>query len=278
MNLQECEVLLTAAIERGVCKGSADAARRYLDAGDVEGFERVCRGNYEWLQDMKIAYTLTDGPAERWYSNGQMRGQSNYFGGQMHGECTWWYFGGQALEQSNYVNGQLHGECTWWYDDGQMCEQLNYVNGKLHGECAWWYRNGQMRKQANYANGNLHGECTLWYPGGQVCERSNYVNGKLHGKYTRWDSDGRLIERFNYVYGQRPGCTTRRQINKKMNEASSFLLPIKINYTMTSKMTFRRKRSRLLMAVLILISWSFMLATIGAAVFLGTAHAAIHIR
>jgi uncharacterized protein len=89
----------------------------------------VCRGNYDWLKDYGIDYVLTDGPAEGWYSNGQM------------------------IEQLNYVNGKLHGKCTWWYVTGQICEHSNYVNGKLHGECTWWYISGQMREQSTYING-----------------------------------------------------------------------------------------------------------------------------
>jgi MORN repeat variant len=153
MNLQECEVLLAAAIKRKACKGNADAARRYLDAGDVEGFERVCRGNYDWLKDYGIDYVLTDGPAEGWHDDGQMREQFNYFNGELRGEYTRWYPDGQMQEQSNYVNGKLHGECMWWHIDGRMSERLSYVNGKLHGACTRWNSDGQMSGQSNYVNG-----------------------------------------------------------------------------------------------------------------------------
>jgi MORN repeat variant len=129
MNLQECEAILAAAIERDACKSNADAARRYLDAGDVKGFERVCRGNHGWLEDNGIHYVLTDGAAERWYVNGQMLAQFNYLNGKLHGEYTWWDSDGQMCEQSNYANGKRHGEYTWWENDGRVREKSNYVNG-----------------------------------------------------------------------------------------------------------------------------------------------------
>jgi antitoxin component YwqK of YwqJK toxin-antitoxin module len=129
MNLKDCEVLLAAAIEHKACKGNADAARRYLDAGDVEGFERVCRGNYWWLKYRKIAYILTDGVAETRYANGQMSEQFNYFNGTLHGERTQWYPDGQVCEQANYANGRLHGKYAHWDSDGQVLEQSNYING-----------------------------------------------------------------------------------------------------------------------------------------------------
>jgi MORN repeat variant len=153
LNLQDCEALFAAAIKRKACKGNADAARRYLDAGDVEGFERVCRGNYDWLRYNGIAYVLTDGAAENWDDNGQMR------------------------VQSQYVNGDRHGKCMRWHANGQVCRQANYINGRLHGECTWWYVNGQMREQSIYFDGQLHGECTCWYHDGQMCEQANYANG-----------------------------------------------------------------------------------------------------
>jgi MORN repeat variant len=129
MNLKECETILATAIKLGACKGNADAARRYLDAGDAEGFERVCRGNYRWLEAAGIAYVLTDGVAERWHDNGRMYAQSTYVSGKPHGEYFWWHVNGQMGEKSNYVNGKTHGECTWWYSDGQMREQASYVDG-----------------------------------------------------------------------------------------------------------------------------------------------------
>jgi antitoxin component YwqK of YwqJK toxin-antitoxin module len=129
MNLEECETILAAAIKRKACKGNADMAKKYLDAGDVEGFERVCRGNRKWLEDKGIAYVLTDGAAERWHYNGQVFEQFNYLNGRRHGECTWWYPNGQMLEQSNYVGGNRHGKCTCWNSDGRLLEQANYVNG-----------------------------------------------------------------------------------------------------------------------------------------------------
>jgi antitoxin component YwqK of YwqJK toxin-antitoxin module len=153
MNLKECEAIFSAAIKKNLFKGNADAARRYLDAGNVEGFERVCRGNFWWFEDKDIAYALTDGPAENWYDNGQMR------------------------EQSSYVNGKRHGEYTWWYPDGRVCKQLNYANGEMHGKYTWWYIGGQMRVQANYDDGHLHGKYTWWDEDGKVLEQLNYVNG-----------------------------------------------------------------------------------------------------
>jgi antitoxin component YwqK of YwqJK toxin-antitoxin module len=177
MKMQECEILLAAAIKRAACKGDVNAARRYLDAGDVEGFERVCRGNSALFQVAGVPSVLTDGAVERWYVNGQKREQSNYLNGQLHDECTWWYSDGQIREQSNYVNGSRHGECTWWYANGQVCRQSNYVNGQLRGESTWWYPDGQMREQLNYANGEIHGEYTWWDEDGKVLKQLNFVNG-----------------------------------------------------------------------------------------------------
>jgi antitoxin component YwqK of YwqJK toxin-antitoxin module len=177
LNLQDCETLLAAAIEKGICKGDADAARRYLDAGDVEGFERICRGNDALFEVMGVPYVLTDGTAERWHDNGQLKATYFYVNGKLRGKYLWRYDNGQMREQSNYVEGEMHGKSTRWHDNGQVREKANYVNGQMHGQSTWWYDNGQMRQKSNYINGEMHGQSTWWDEDGQVCKQSTYING-----------------------------------------------------------------------------------------------------
>lgn len=64
MNINECRTIYEAACKANACEGNIQAAKRYLDAGDVEGFERVCRGNWQFLQDNGIEYSLTNGMRE----------------------------------------------------------------------------------------------------------------------------------------------------------------------------------------------------------------------
>jgi antitoxin component YwqK of YwqJK toxin-antitoxin module len=129
MNLQDCEAILAAAIKKNLFKGDLNAARRYLNAGDVEGFERVCRGNYEWLKYKDIAYVLTDGSAENWHDNGLICGHFNYVNGKLHGECMWWHNNGQLGNQLSYVDGDPHGQHMRWHADGKLFEQSTYING-----------------------------------------------------------------------------------------------------------------------------------------------------
>jgi antitoxin component YwqK of YwqJK toxin-antitoxin module len=129
MDISRCKRILDAVSWGLAFRGDISAMKRYFNAGDVDGFERVCRGSHEWLRNRGIAYDLTDGAAECWYDNGQMCEQLNFINGRLHGQRTWWYDNGQLLEQSNYVNGRLHGQSTCWHEDGKVIKQSNYDNG-----------------------------------------------------------------------------------------------------------------------------------------------------
>jgi hypothetical protein len=76
MNLEECEAILAAVIKNNLFKkGDLNKAHQYLDAGDVEGFERICRGQFWWIKDKGVPCILTDGPAEGWYDDGRLKKQ-----------------------------------------------------------------------------------------------------------------------------------------------------------------------------------------------------------
>jgi MORN repeat variant len=130
MTRQECNKILITAISKNAWTGNANVARKYLNAGDLEGFERICRGTYKWLNYKGIPYVLTDGAAENYHDNEQLYEQATYFNGQLHGDYTSWYSNGRMSEQSTYVAGKRHGECTWWHFNGPLKAQLTYINGE----------------------------------------------------------------------------------------------------------------------------------------------------
>jgi MORN repeat variant len=163
-SLEQCRIIYDHASRYHASKGYLDAAKRYLDAGDADGFERVCRGDYawlreigapEWLRDIRARYVLTDGPAEAWHDNGQQR------------------------SKAHYINGQLHGLFEDWHDNGQQWSKATYVNGQQQGQYEMWYPNGQQRMKCTYVDGQRHGRLERWHDDGQRDTTSTYINGKL---------------------------------------------------------------------------------------------------
>ena len=120
LTLTECEDILTQATKAKACKGNLDAAKRYFEAKDTEGFERVCRGNKTWLTANRIRYTLTDGLSESWHSDGQLEASGTYQDGKLNGLHEHWYSNGQLAARYTYKDGKLNGLHERWYSDGQL--------------------------------------------------------------------------------------------------------------------------------------------------------------
>ena len=131
LTLTQCEDILTNASEAKACKGNLDAAKRYFEAKDTEGFERVCRGNKDWLLTQAIRYTLTDGRYESWYSDGQLEAR-----------CT-------------YKDGNPSGLYESWYSDGQLDARCTYKDGNLNGLYDRWHSNGRLWLRCTYKDGNI---------------------------------------------------------------------------------------------------------------------------
>lgn len=137
MNINECEVIYLAAVAAKACKGNIEAARRYLDAGDVEGFERVCRGNRGWLDDLDIPYNLTDGPAEAWHDNGVLSHSHTYVNGKLEGIYKEWHLNGILRQRCVCKGGKREGLYESWNGDGTLKLKITYVNGEVNSSPLW---------------------------------------------------------------------------------------------------------------------------------------------
>ena len=131
LTLTHCENILTKATKAEACKSNLDAAKRYFEAKDTEGFERVCRGNKTWLTASRIRYTLTDGLYERWYSDGPLVERCTYQDGKLDGLYERWYRNGQLAERYTYKDDNLNGLYENWYSNGQLCVRCTYQDDIL---------------------------------------------------------------------------------------------------------------------------------------------------
>ena len=120
MNISKCKTIYDAALAAKACKGNIEAAKRYLDAGDVEGFERVCRGNLSWLRSNCIHYVLSDGIAEEWHDNGVLYTRYTYVSGEIKGVYETWDENGILRNRCNFKDNRLDGLYTQWYENGVM--------------------------------------------------------------------------------------------------------------------------------------------------------------
>ena len=153
MDLKECKEIYDAAVAANACKGNIEAAKRYLDANDVEGFERVCRGNSDWLASNNIRYVPSDGIAESWYNNGVLCTRYTYIAGIIEGLHETWYKSSILSRRVSFKDDRLDGLYTVWHENGVMFTRCNYVNGDRCGLYEEWDRYGSLSLTCTFLNG-----------------------------------------------------------------------------------------------------------------------------
>ena len=107
MDMTNARRILAYAKRYDACEGNYNAAARYLENDDLEGFERVCRGNVTWLSDIRADYTFTDGVAEKWNENGQLESRCAYTRGRLYGLYETWHENGQLASRRTYEDGKI---------------------------------------------------------------------------------------------------------------------------------------------------------------------------
>lgn len=155
LSINECKEIYDAAVAAKDFKGSIEAAKRYLDANDTEGFERVCRGISWWLAGSGIRYMLSDGVSENWYDNGVLSTRQTYVNGKKEGLCEIWHDNGVLELRTTYVNNQVEGVYEQWYDNGVLRYRGNYKAGVLEGLQETWCRDGYPRDRNIYSKNRI---------------------------------------------------------------------------------------------------------------------------
>ena len=87
------------------------------------------------------------------------------------GEYREWYPDGQIRIQTSYLNGKLHGEYRKWYNTKKLNVCYKVTSG--------WEDGNQLAMKASFINGNLEGDCRKWNLNCQATTWNVYENGKL---------------------------------------------------------------------------------------------------
>ena len=66
-----------------------------------------------------------------------------------------WYPTGQLKEQSNYVDGDVHGKYEGWHENGYKKFEANYSDGQLDGSVHRWNNNGRTISKQSFKEGQL---------------------------------------------------------------------------------------------------------------------------
>lgn len=108
-----------------------------------------------------------EGPAYKWYADGQLRKASFYKRNKLDGIVKVWAPGPDTvlIVESQYEDGVRHGLQQRWYPDGQPLNRRHLLNGREEGMQQAWLPTGKIYINYEAKNGRIFGlkKATLCY-------------------------------------------------------------------------------------------------------------------
>ncbi len=144
------------------------------------------------------------GAYREWYSNGQMKLDSNVIGGVadvsagsqqdwlFDGVSRVWNEKGSLIAEIPYENGQLEGISKYYYPDGTIQKKLPFVQNLLSGEGVEFYPSGAIKSKIHYQKDLKEGSNIGYFPSGQIAYQEDCSEGLIrNGAY--YDPKGALF-------------------------------------------------------------------------------------
>src|ERR1700722_18483493 len=98
---------------------------------------------------------------------------------QKNGQFLLFYPKGQVKMESYYLQGQLHGPSTFFSEKGDLLAKSWFVEGKQQGKVQWFYLNGNAASHQRYFNGAWHGRQDYYYEDAALKSTIHYIHGVL---------------------------------------------------------------------------------------------------
>lgn len=149
----------------------------------------------------KITQDRQNGWSMLFYPDGQVKLETPYKKGQIHGPSKSYSPENKLLAISWFVEGVRQGKSWRFFPSGHLYGLQRYRDGKLHGIQEVFYEDGQRKTVINYSHGVLEGDVWAYYPNGIPQRELHYRNGKRHGKERVWNPSGKLMIEAEYEDG-----------------------------------------------------------------------------
>jgi antitoxin component YwqK of YwqJK toxin-antitoxin module len=136
-----------------------------------------------------------------YHQNGQVKQLLNVEGFQSKGLYKEWYSNGQLRVQTQLVGGTgdltPEAQKTWvfndlfeaFYSNQEKKALIPFIKGKLSGEARYFFPNGQTHKIIEYSNNEINGSFTSYNTDGTLSEETRYSKGLKHGPATLFNQD-----------------------------------------------------------------------------------------
>ncbi|TWT95295.1 MORN repeat variant [Botrimarina colliarenosi] len=111
-------------------EGKLTARREYAEGKRTGVWETYSDDGEQKLREETYEEGVANGPFRTWYTNGQIRQETNFVKGKMEGLATEWTRVGDKRAELNFKNGLKDGAAKVWQTDGKVIEQT-YDEGQL---------------------------------------------------------------------------------------------------------------------------------------------------
>lgn len=116
------------------------------------------------------------------------------------------YSDGNIKSNSQYYLGKRQGTYFGWYQNKQKWFERFYRNGlktKIH---KGWHKNGRRMFEYHFNSSGLYnGRVKDWYANGILAKSFNFMKGKEAGSQKMWDLEGKIRANFYTVANERHG-------------------------------------------------------------------------
>ena len=106
------------------------------------------------------------------------------------GQCLLYYPNGEIKEETYYKKGELHGPSRFWDNQGNLLAESWFVDGKQEGKSWWYYPSGKVYSLQRYLSNEWNGLQEFYYENGKVKTLMNYLRGNLSGVPVTLNPDG----------------------------------------------------------------------------------------
>lgn len=146
---------------------------------------------------------------QEYYPNGQLKMESYYKLGELHGPSRFYNETGVCLSQSWFYLNHKQGKVMRAYSSGKIYSIERFLLGALHGKQEFYYESGIEKTVMNYDRGMLHGKVLLFWSSGKKKRECSFIKGARHDFDRMWNEKGVLIDEGEYKNGDPIGTHCR---------------------------------------------------------------------
>ncbi len=185
------------------------------------------------LGQIEKAYLATakikHGEQRAFYPNGELKSQTFYYEGKLHGPSRYYSIDKCLLAESWYHNGLQEGKMRLYYACGKSSSLQRYKNGLREGNQEYFYDNGNLKTIMGYKKGNLHGDVRLYWSDMSPKRTISFKQGRKEGWDRIWNQKGILIDEGEYSANQPIGTHCRFYHHGALREEICYHTPEKFD-------------------------------------------------